>query len=123
MIFSYSFEANAASKATLDGWKSVRRTYSTASRAPCSRSMPLSSHLDGKVDAVANPAERADDAFQIDIPRPGDTKSQPLRGSPKLRWRSEDTVIPVQLPLRVFDMDMANAIRKCSMNAAGSNNW
>ena len=40
----YASLANAASKATDDGAKSVRRTNASASGAPQSRSMPESSH-------------------------------------------------------------------------------
>ena len=40
----YRSRANAASNATADGAKSMRRTKLSASRAPHSRSMPESSH-------------------------------------------------------------------------------
>src|SRR6202040_3298294 len=42
--FACAFLSNAASKATLLGAKSTRRTKAAASAAPCSRSMPMSSH-------------------------------------------------------------------------------
>ena len=40
----HPYSSNAASNATADGSKSASFTYSHDSRAPCSRSMPESSH-------------------------------------------------------------------------------
>src|SRR5918998_531875 len=78
--------ANAASNATEDGAKSVRRTKASASGAPQSRSMPESSHSieRGPLYPIRLSARNSDS--KSTSPWPGETKSQPRPGSPKFRW-------------------------------------
>ncbi|MCK7522304.1 MAG: hypothetical protein MZV64_33810 [Ignavibacteriales bacterium] len=55
------------SKATLDGEKFMVRTNSSASLAPNSRSMPLSSHSTESGPVVAGGVELADDGVEVDV--------------------------------------------------------
>ena len=59
------FFSNAASNATLLGVKSSFFTNSHASRAPCSRSMPPSSHSTLRGPGVAGVVQGADDFLKV----------------------------------------------------------
>ena len=43
-------------------------------------------------------------------PRPGERKSQPRRGSPKLRWLRQDAAAAVERDDRVLDVDVVDAV-------------
>src|SRR6202022_3528383 len=74
---------NAASKATFEGAKSVRRTSASASGAPQSRSMPESSHsIDSGPSYPIRLRARKSDSKSTS-PWPGETNVQPRSGSPK----------------------------------------
>ena len=60
------YSENAESKARPDDLKSTRLVNSQASLAPCSRSMPLSSHSIESGTVVTVVVQLADDLLEID---------------------------------------------------------
>src|SRR4030042_915342 len=56
-------------------------------------------------------------------PRPGETKSQPRRGSPKSRWEPRMLLRPVSLTRESLTWQWKMREGKAEMNSTGSTNW
>ncbi len=97
----------------------MRRTNSSASRAPHSRSIPESSHSIDSGPAYPIWLSALISASKSTPPRPGETKSQPAAAIAKVKMAAENAPAPVKRKPRILDVDVLDPLPNSIANSAG----
>ena len=109
----------AASNAISDGEKSVRRTNASASGAPQSRSMPLSSHSIESGPCVADPVQRAEELLEVDVAVAGRDEVPAARLVAEVQVRGEDRAAAVEALARVLDVHVVDPVGELERELRG----